>query len=109
MLDLGLLKYDMVRHALGALLEDIPGYTRMKENVREVFGSFQTYRSAFGYPTDGEIMSNPWMSLINHQLQKFSELFKEAVYEANLDSGLLSLLRAGRSAQEVFEEGPHWR
>ena len=46
------------------------------------------------------------MSLINHQLQKFSELFKEAVYEANLDSGLLNLLRAGRSAQEVFEEGP---
>ena len=105
-LDLGLLKYDMVRHALGTLLEDIPGDTRMKETVREVFGSFQTYRSAFGYPTDSEIMSNPWMSLINHQLQKFSELFKEAVYEANLDSGLLNLLRAGRSAQEVFEEGP---
>ena len=44
-LDLGLLKYDMVRHALGTLLEDILGDTRMKENVHEVFGIFQTYRS----------------------------------------------------------------
>ena len=104
-LDLGLMKFDMIEHGLGVLLEDYGGDAKMKDTIRDVFGDFAEFRESFGYPTDNTIKSNPWMSLINHSLQKFSDIFREAIYEVQHDNCIMNLLRAGRSGREVWEEG----
>jgi hypothetical protein len=105
LLDTALFKLDLCQHSLDVVLESIPGSKESKAMIRQYGGDFEKYRASFGYPNDIQVKANPWVSLLEKPVQMYQNFHTTLIFSQDFDSALKLGMRAGRSVEEMFDEG----
>ena len=105
LLDTALFKYELCQHSLDVVLDSIPGSKESKAMIRQHGSDFAKYRASFGYPNDVLVKANPWVSLLEKPVQMYNDFHSQLICSQEFDIALKVGMRAGRSVEEMFEEG----